>query len=587
MSENSRARKDIFRAMKKEIYKDSKRDVRTREFIYPQRVIWTNGNVKNAEGLLNPKPMQSSLVAKDECVLYNKKGEKASVLLDFGVELHGGIRIIGAQEKSGKGTKVRIRFGESVSEAMSEIGEGATATNDHARRDMIVEIGSMSINAIGETGFRFVRIDLEEEDTLLTMLSVCAVLMFKDVPYRGSFECSDELINRIWDVGAYTVHLNMQEYIWDGIKRDRLVWIGDMHPETTAIYSVFGDDDSIIKSLDFTREQTTLPGWANGFSTYSMWYALIVSDYYKHTGNKEFVEKQKDYLCGLFDLFSAQINEDGKNIMQMGETARFLDWPSVGREKVIDAGVQSMHIMMARAMKDIFLLLGDEKRMEQCDKDIERLKQVKLDYEDSKQAAAMMVMAGLADAVKTNEELLSQGGAKGMSTFMGYYILTARAMAGDYKGCLETIRDYWGGMISLGATTFWEDFDVEWLKNAGRIDELPEEGKVDVHAEYGRFCYQGHRHSFCHGWAAGVTPWLSENILGVKVLEPGCRKVKVAPQLGDLSWVKGTYPTPYGEIEIFCEKQEDGSCFTKVEAPKEVDVIPDGVEVGSASIVLK
>lgn len=41
---------------------------------------------------------------------------------------------------------------------------------------------------------------------------------------------------------------------------------------------------------------------------------------------------------------------------------------------------------------------------------------------------------------------------------MGYYILTARAMAGDYEGCLEAIREYWGGMLSLGATTFWEDF---------------------------------------------------------------------------------------------------------------------------------
>ena len=54
----------------------------------------------------------------------------------------------------------------------------------------------------------------------------------RDLQYLGSFECSDERLNTIWQTGAYTVHLNMQDYLWDGIKRDRLVWIGDMHPET-------------------------------------------------------------------------------------------------------------------------------------------------------------------------------------------------------------------------------------------------------------------------------------------------------------------------------------------------------------------
>jgi alpha-L-rhamnosidase len=41
-------------------------------------------------------------------------------------------------------------------------------------------------------------------------------------------------------VGADTVHLCMQDYLWDGIKRDRLVWIGDMHPEVSTINAVFG-----------------------------------------------------------------------------------------------------------------------------------------------------------------------------------------------------------------------------------------------------------------------------------------------------------------------------------------------------------
>ena len=159
-----------------------------------------------------------------------------------------------------------------------------------------------------------------------------------------------------------------------------------------------------------------------------------------------------------------------------------------------------------------------------------------------------------------------------MSTFMGYYILSARAMAGDYEGCIDAIREYWGGMLKLGATTFWEDFDVEWMKDAAPIDELAKEGEVDVHATYGGFCYQGYRHSFCHGWASGATPWLSENVLGIKIAEAGCKKIKVEPHLGDLSWAEGTYPTPYGEIWVSHVKHEDGTLETKIQ-------VPDGVEI--------
>ena len=97
-------------------------------------------------------------------------------------------------------------YAQSAAEAMSELGGKTNATNDHARRDLVVEVGMMSMNPIGETGFRFVRIDLLEPEAVLLIKSICAVMVYKDVPYRGSFSCSDPLLNRIWDVGAYTVH---------------------------------------------------------------------------------------------------------------------------------------------------------------------------------------------------------------------------------------------------------------------------------------------------------------------------------------------------------------------------------------------
>lgn len=569
MRELRRERRDIFRVMDEDTIRTMHPDVCKRVAILPKRIIWTDGNVKNSEVLLEQREFQISLGAHDPCIIKSTKKKKASILLDYGQEIHGGIRLLVWNSSIAAGATVRVRFGESVGEAMAEIGGSQNATNDHARRDVKAEVGMMSMNPIGETGFRFVRIDLEDTDAEIWLKSVPAIFVYKDVEYKGSFTCSDPLLKRIWDVGAYTVHLNMQEYVWDGIKRDRLVWIGDMHPETTTIQAVFGEDDAVERSLDFIREETPLPGWMNNYASYTMWYVIIVYDWYFHTGKKEFLEKQREYLEGVADQLSQYVDENGQDTVREG---RFLDWPSEGKTKVVDAGVQAIHVWAVESLKKIFDILGDGIRVRKCEAELEMLRSYETDYEDSKQAAALLVINGMKDAVEVNEKLLKQGGARGMSSFMGYYILTARAMAGDYQGCLECIREYWGGMLSLGATTFWEDFDVSWLENASRIDELPEDGKVDVHGTYGDYCYVGYRHSFCHGWASGATPWLSENVLGIRVMEAGCKKVKIEPHLGDLEWAEGAYPTPYGIIRVEHRKMKDGSIDTRIDAPKEIEI---------------
>ena len=191
----------------------------------------------------------------------------------------------------------------------------------------------------------------------------------------------------------------------------------------------------------------------------------------------------------------------------------------------------------------------------------------------SKQAAALLSLSGLVSSDTANSEVLAKDGAKRMSTFYGYYMLQARALAGDHQGALDNIREYWGGMLDLGATTFWEDFNVEWLDNAARIDEVVPEGKTDVHGEYGEYCYVSYRHSLCHGWAAGPTAWLTEHVLGVKGLEAGGKTLKVDPRLGDLEWAEGTFPTPFGVVKIKHRKRADGSIHTDISAPDGVSVI--------------
>ena len=267
----------------------------------------------------------------------------------------------------------------------------------------------------------------------------------------------------------------------------------------------------------------------------------------------------------------SKVDAEGHEHLDGG--GRFLDWPTSEDPKAIDAGLHALMLMTLEAGAEMMTALGDEELAAQCTETANRMKKVTPDYTTSKQSAALIALAGIIPAEQANKEVLSVGGAKNFSTFYGYYMLQAQGLAGDYTGAINNMKDYWGGMLDLGATTFWEDFNIDWKKNAARIDELTPPGKIDVHKTYGDYCYKGYRHSFAHGWASGPTAWLSEYVLGVSIVEPGCKVVKVEPHLGDLQWVEGTVPTPYGVIKVRHDKQADGSIKSKIEAPKGVKVI--------------
>ena len=81
-----------------------------------------------------------------------------------------------------------------------------------------------------------------------------------------------------------------------------------------------------------------------------------------------------------------------------------------------------------------------------------------------------------------------------------------------------------------------EDFDVKWLENSGRIDELPAENLLDIHGDFGNHCYKNFRHSLCHGWSSGIFALFVEEILGIKI-ENG-RFKGANPNLFGLKYIK-------------------------------------------------
>ena len=124
----------------------------------------------------------------------------------------------------------------------------------------------------------------------------------------------------------------------------------------------------------------------------------------------------------------------------------------------------------------------------------------------------------------------------------------------------------------MGATTFWEDFDIEWMKDSARIDEIVPSGKRDIHGDFGRYCYDGFRHSLCHGLASGPTAFLSKELAFIEILSPGFNKVRINPKLAGLKWFEVNYPTPYGKINVRAERCGEQTKIN-ISAPSEIEII--------------
>lgn len=460
------------------------------EYIYPKKIVestFTEGET----ALLQKQTLQIGL-SEQKTAKFSNGGH---IILDYGKEMNGGIRLLTFLSEKGK---VRVRFGESLTECCAELGGEKNATNDHALRDFTAELPDYSDMMFGNTGFRFVRLDFYGTANLKSAVAVNHIFKRKE-NYR--YTGKDESVRRIYETAKRTVDLCAASgYLWDGVKRDRLVWIGDVHPEMLALTALYGKLSLIERSLDFVKKQTPLPGWMNGFPTYSLWWIVIVADYYARTGAQAFAERQINYLQKLLAQVNGCVSEEG----EMNFPAYFLDWQTF---KTSDAkhGVRAIGIIAAK--KAIVLLRAFNKDAFVAEEILKKLSKKEIGPTKSKAVLGLKYFAvGLTQEDKAS---LTEGGARGMSSFMSYYILKATASF-DREKAIGMMKEFYGGMLDKGATTFWEDYNVEWAKNSGRIDEFPKDGQKDIHGDFGAYCYKGFRHSLCHGWSAGVLAFIKE-----------------------------------------------------------------------------
>ncbi len=528
--------------------------------IRPTRVVHTGGRVIGAERLLEEKNLVliPGFAEHLNTGLIKEVGEEDPfVVLDFGRELAGGIRmVIGHMNPNDR--RVRVVFGESVTEVLTDVGERGS-NNPSAARDITVPMANLSIRDIGRQGFRFVKIQLVD-DGAMWLKGVIALSRMANLTPAGYLRTSDERLNAILDTAAFTAHLCVQEgVIWDGIKRDRLVWAGDLNTELLALSCLYGDIAPIRNSLNILADETPEDVWMNGIPTYSAWWVLNVADVYRLTGDTDFtvrhIERINHILRDL-DVCIGETDTDFGRTGQWTDMPFFLDWPTFGSPDAMVGAHLLIDYTLGRLVECEFPGV-DGAMVEHLRAHLVRYRTMPV---ESKAVAALQVLCGSASlpdrAMAERRTLLEADGARGFSTFMSYFLLSGLEAAGS-RQVLDLARTYYGGMLDRGATTFWEDFSLDWLAGSGRIDELTPDGMRDIHADTGKHCYEGLKKSLCHGWSVGILPYFVEHVLGITPAVPGFGAVRIDPHLGDLAWAEGCIPTPHGPITVRVEAGQD------------------------------
>ncbi len=170
--------------------------------------------------------------------------------------------------------------------------------------------------------FRFVNIQTEGG---ATVDSVSMLYEYLPVANRGSFRCSDESINKIWDVAAYTMQLNTREFFIDGIKRDRWIWSGDAYQSYLMNYYLYFDVPTVSRTLMALRGKDPVTSHVNTIMDYTFYWFLGIYDLYQYTGDKTFIQQFYPRMQSLMDYCLQRRNKDGLMQGLPGDWI-FIDW---------------------------------------------------------------------------------------------------------------------------------------------------------------------------------------------------------------------------------------------------------------------
>ena len=465
--------------------------------------------------------------------------------VDFGVDLAGWLEI-DSPDLAGA-----IRLG--VSEFNVPMDFGVAGERKVRKPERVGTTCRLKTNREYYEGMRFGFVYIDRVERPFTITAVRGAAQSIPINYTGAFRSDNPMLDRIWYAAAYNVRANARPHYLGAIlmdRGDRYSWTGDAYPSQAASLVAFSNSDYVLRNLKWTESHP------NRIESYELYWIESVLDYWMYTGDTEgcrpllrpFV-KRLDHAYRIFD--------NPGNL-------RFFGWDErlgAGFEDAdCRANRDSYQLLAIGAWKHAVPLLealGATDEAEKCRARVsEKTAQLVTDGRPVRKyamhASADAINAALVPDVKTlcHPDFADRLQRLSYSPFNQHMILKAMAAAGRYEDALASVTDLWGSQVEIGGICGFEVFRPEWLGLFGRCGRILN-------------CQCGNT-SEAHPWSAGVLPWLSEEVLGIRPTKPGFAAFAVRPHLrGYATRVAGRTHTPHGDAAVSIDLRA-GRCALSV-----------------------
>lgn len=474
------------------------------------------------------------------------------LIFDFGYN-HSGIIHFSTFQKSGD--MLTFRYAESLDGDL-ELNYNERTKLPYHKNELAMDRyicdgkGKVWANKFAYHGFRFV--EVTGLDTSFDY-NIESVFVHQDIERRSTFECSNDILNKLFNCGIRSTLSNMYYMPTDCPTREKLGWMNDSQSSMEQFLTNFHLEELLTKWVqdmkDAMRENGELPAivpthgwgydWVNGPVSDGCFFETPYR-VYLHSGNKELLISCLPYYHRYFDFLESK--EDEKGLVEFG----LRDWADPRRSGKFTPTTLINALLRVKFCRIAALaceLAGDKD--ERFVK--EEARQIKILTENffvadgrctnnEQTACAMLIYFGVGDKEIIGEQLIKLIDKENKHHMCGMvglrYLYMALNMIGKQELAYRLITTngyptYYNWLLD-GATTLYEFWDCKESKN--------------------------------HHMYSDFMSWMMKTIVGICPDEnaPTFEKVAVEPYFFEsLSYVKGSYESVKGEIKIEWKRENE------------------------------
>ncbi|MCA8994587.1 MAG: family 78 glycoside hydrolase catalytic domain, partial [Planctomycetaceae bacterium] len=512
------------------------------------------------------EPIRVTDVLKPVKVLQPKPG---IWMVDFGQAFYGVVQL---KVNGAKGTRVSMRTSFNV------LPDGTlNYINDRSARNTDVYTLKGEGEEVWHPRFRGNAtrwVQVEGFPGTPTQDNFAGLVTHTDHAPVGQFECSNELVNRVYQNARWGTRLQNRSVPMEPDRDERMPWSG--HPAKTSesegwafnvarFYEHFLHNYREHQADDGSLQEILPPYWTfNSKDTIWPSVVTIIPDwYYNFYGDDRLLRDNYD-MMKRFVLYHVQTNLRPDNTTDKCNYGDWVDTASIGGNSR-NFGATSRPLMgtaylynNCRIVERAARILGndeDERYFgELADRIQKGFNKRFLDvesgtYESKTQCSAVLPLAfGLVpDAERSrvidhlvNDIMVTHRGHTSVGligTQWQMQVLTAVERPDvAWSIATRTERPSWGYMIRKGATTSWERWDTD-TQDGGMNGESQK-------------ILSGNFEAWCYQTLGGIN---------YDPAQPGFRHIILKPQIvGDLEWVKTSHDSVYGRIVSEWQKSENG-----------------------------